>query len=221
MRFKLFLLFAIINVYVYADKKYDVRINGNSYTYTDTLLVSPSVAYSNAQNWILTSSTSYKGSVQYENIQQKKIIAKSGVLYDFNPSINMKYVIVFDLTIELKDGKFRVKLDNIKENSISDDHTAEFDIVAFALFTYDLKTGTLLHTRKEQYEKNELRLQELRGKITTAKKKEATQILQEIASLEAYQKGLEKDDEKCLKVNSKINNYIELLTKQLNTEDDF
>ena len=83
-----------------AKDTYDVREHGSSFVYIDTLCVEPNVAFNNAQDWIVKSSSSYKSSIQYENLAQKKLIAKSGIEFPSTAS-NSKNYLIFDLTLDL------------------------------------------------------------------------------------------------------------------------
>lgn len=233
MRFKLiFLGFALINMHIYANKKYDVRTDGDSYTYIDTLSVSPDIAYNNAQNWIVKNSDSYKSSVQFDNKEQKKIIAKSGVKFPYSKAVNEESYFLFDLTIELKENRYRIKLDNIMARSIlhsvdlglvsTGEDSIEFGILQFSGYAKDKISGNLIFLDEEEYEKNNMKLQELKDKQKAVKKqKDTKEIQKEIDRLEFWQKDIDERRELYLLVNSTINNYIDLLSKELNVNDDF
>lgn len=226
------LLLMLFNVDVWAHEKYDVRIDGNSYSYVDTLKVSPDIAYSNAQNWIVISSKSYKGSVQYEDKDQKKIIAKSGTVYPFDEASNVESFLIFDLTTELKDGKFRVKLENIKYFSLihsvdfglgpTGEDTSEINILDFSGYEIDKETAVAKFKYDKEYADNKLKLQELLDKKnTTKKKKELEELNTEINRINNKQESIENIRENYTRVNKLINEYVEILAKQLNTDDDF
>ena len=232
MKSKLLLLLLILNLHVYASKEYDVRVNGNSYIIVDTLCVSPDVAYNNAQDWILKSSVSYKGAIQYENRDQKKLIAKSGVAFPYKAASNVESYLIFDLSIEMKEGKYRIKIENIKGFDIlhsvdfgfgpTGEDTSETDIVAYSGYTKDEVSGEFKYFYEEKYENNKLLLQELNNKkVVIKKKKELTQIDKEIKMIENQQELYDKKRNLYLIINSTINNYIELLSKQINYNDDF
>ena len=49
MRIKLLTLFlTLLNLSMLANKTYDVREDGNSFSYVDTICVTPDIAYNNA-----------------------------------------------------------------------------------------------------------------------------------------------------------------------------
>ena len=233
MKIKLsILLFTLMNVSVLANNKYDVRENGNSFSLVDSLCVTPEIAYNNAQNWIVKSSSNYKGSVKFEDREQKKLVIKSGVVYPFVKAINEEPYLIFDLTIDLKEGRFRLRLENIKKYTIL--HSVNFgfgetgedvvveDIVTFSCYEKDVKSGIALFRYEEEYSSNKLKLEELRNKLNfTKKKKELIQIEKNIKRIENRQTLIDEWRNNYININSTINSYITLLIKQLNTVDDF
>lgn len=232
MKYKILLLFLTLNIHVFAGKKYDVRVDGNSYSIVDSLNVSPDVAYNNAQEWIVKSTVSYKGAIQYENRDQKKIIAKSGIAFPYKSADNVESYLRFDLIIEMKESKYRIKLENIKVYSIlhsvdfglgpTEEGTVETDIAKYSGYTIDEITGEPKFANEEKYENNKLMLQELMSKKDVVKKKkELTQIESDIKRLEFQQKDIDNRRNLYLVINSTINNYLELLSKQINYNDDF
>lgn len=233
MKIKLLvLLFTLMNVSVLANNEYDVRENGNSFSLVDTLCVTPEIAYNNAQNWVVKSSSSYKGSVQFEDREQKKLIIKSGVVYPYVNASNEEPYLIFDLTIELKEGRFRLKLENIKLYTIlhsvnfgfgeTGEDTSEVDIVTFSCYEKNVISGITLFRYEEEYLRNKLNLEELRNdKNTTKKKKELLQIESDIKRIENRQTSIDEWRNNYIKINSTINSYISLLIKQLNAADDF
>lgn len=232
MKFKLIILLAVICVNTYANKKYNVRENGNSYIYIDSLRVSPNIAYNNAQNWILKNTSSYKTSVQFESLEQKKIIAKSGVETSYKTASNDEHIIIFDLTLEIKEGKYRLTVDNIKEYLIlhsvdllfgpTGESITETDIVKASGYDKDPVTGEEKNFYDDRYERNALELKELNEKLhNTKKKKELLEIEKKIQSLESDQVYIEKERNYYLIINSAVNNYIEQFDKAINTDDDF
>lgn len=228
----LIILFTLLKVNVFAITEFDVRENGNSYSFVDSLSVAPEVAYSNAQNWVIKSSTSYKASVQFEDKEQKKLIIKSGVVYPYKKASNVEPYLVFDLTIELKEGKFRIKLENIKYYAIlhytdigyieTGDDVSEVDIISFSGYKKDAISGLSKFTYEEEYDNNKLKMQSLLNKKSIAKKKkEINQIDHDIEILNYRQNTLEEWRNNYIKINSTINSYVANLSKQLNTNDDF
>ena len=203
MRIKLLTLFlTLLNLSMLANKTYDVREDGNSFSYVDTLCVTPDIAYNNAQSWIVKSSASYKGSVQFEDREQKKMIIKSGVDYPYNNASNSESFLVFDLTIELKEGRFRLKFENIKKYTLihsvdfglgeTGEDESECDVVTLSCYDKDVESGIAKFRYEEEYENNKVKLQELRDKQTVVKKKkELTQIEADIRKIEDRQNSLD------------------------------
>lgn len=232
MKFKLIILLAVICVNTYANKKYNVRENGNSYIYIDSLRVSPNIAYNNAQNWILKNTSSYKTSVQFESLEQKKIIAKSGVETSYKTASNDEHIIIFDLTLEIKEGKYRLTMDNIKQYlilhpvdfellDISDEEIIETDIVKASCYDKDPVTGEEIFFYADRYKRNALELEELNKKKQNAKKKELEEIEKQITRLEDDQAFIDKERNYYQIINSVFNNYIDQFDKAINTDDDF
>ena len=234
MKTILFVLFLFGIIQGHANKIYDVRVDQDSYSYVDTLCVPPDVAYSNAQNWILKSSVSYKGSVQYENREQKKLIAKSGTAFPYeHNSSNVESFLIFDLTIEIRDGKYRIKLDNIKGLDIlhgfkigmlevNDESEDETDIPLYSGYWPNEVSGVIRFGYDVEYENNKLQIQKLEDmKDVVKKKKEQEAIDKKIAKIKYQQEFIDKERDKYISINSTINNYIDLLSKQLNYNDDF
>lgn len=228
----LILLFTLLNVNVFAKNEYDVRKDGNSFSYIDTLCVTPDIAYNNAQNWVVKSSTSYKSTVQYEDREQKKMIIRTGVAYPYAKTSNTEMFLIFNLTIELKEEKFRIKLENIKERTYlhsinfgfveTGDDVSEVDIISFAGYINDVISGIPRFIHEEEYESNRLKLQELTNKKSIIKKKkELIQIDKEIEIISFRQQTLEEWRNNYIAINSVINSYVASLSKQLNTNDDF
>lgn len=228
----LILLFTLMNVSVLANNEYDVRKNGNSYSLVDTLCVTPETAYNNAQNWVVKSSSNYRGSVQFENREQKKLIIKSGVTYPYANASNVEPYLIFDLTIELKNGRFRLKLENIKYYAFlhsvnfgfgeTGEDVSEVDIVTFSCYEKDVLSGIAHFRYEEEYSNNKFKLEELRNNQNAAKKKkELLQIESDIKRIENRQTSIDEWRNNYIKINSTINSYITLLIKQLNTVDDF
>lgn len=226
------ILFTLMNVSVFANKEYDVREDGNSFSLVDTLCVTPDIAYNNAQNWVIKSSSNYKSSVQFEDREQKKLIIKSGVVYPYVSASNEEPYLIFDLTIELKDGRFRIKLENIKHYTIlhsvnfgfgeTGEDVSEVDIVTSSCYEKDPMSGNVIFRYEEEFSSNKLKLKELKNKQNTIKKKkELNQIEKDIKRIENRQTSIDEWRNNYIKINSTINNYIALLTKQLNTLDEF
>lgn len=233
MRIKLsILLCTLMNVCALANNEYDVRENGNSFSLVDTLYVTPEIAYNNAQNWVVKSSSSYKGSVQFEDREQKKLIIKSGVVYPYISGTNEEPYLIFDLTIEFKDGRFRLKLENIKHYAIlhsvnfgfseTGEDASEVDIATFSCYEKDIISGIAFFKYEKEYSSNEVRLEELRNiHNTTKKKKELLRIESDIKRIENRQTSINEWRNNYIRINSTINSYITLLIKHLNTVDDF
>lgn len=228
----LILLFTLLNVSMLANNEYDVRENGNSFSLVDTLFVTPEIAYNNVQNWVVKSSSSYKGSVQFEDRELKKLIIKSGVVYPYVNASNEEPYLIFDLTIELKEGRFRLKLENIKQYTIlhsvnfgfgeTGEDVSEVDIEKISCYEKDVISGIAHFRYEEEYSGNKLKLEELRNnQKTTKKKKELLQIESDIKRIENRQTSIDEWRNNYIKINSTINGYITLLIKQINTADDF
>ena len=226
------LLFSLMNLCLFANNEYDVRENGNSFSLVDSLCVTPEVAYNNAQDWVVKCSSSYKSSVQFEDREQKKMIIKSGVKYPYERASNTETYLIFDLTIELKDGRFRLKLENIKEYMIihsvnfglgeTGEDFSEVDIAKISCYEKDNVSGGVKFKYEEEYSSNKIKLGELRNKLeTTKKKKELLQIENDIKSITDRQASIDECRNNPIKINSTINRYITLLIRQLNTTDDF
>ena len=173
-----------------------------------------------------------KGSVQFEDREQKKMIIKSGVVYPYVNGSNEESYLIFDLTIELKEDRFRLKLENIKKYTILHsvnfgfgeigEDVSEVDIVTFSCYEKDIISGIALFRYEEEYSSNKLKLENLRNnQNTTKKKKEQLRIESEIKKIENRQTSIDEWRNNYININSTINNYITLLIKQLNTVDDF
>lgn len=233
MRIKwLMLLSTFFYVSVFANKEYDVREDGNSYSYVDTLCVTPDIAYNNAQDWIVKSSSSYKSSVQFEDKEQGKIIVKSGTKYPYEKEVNVDSFLTFDMTIELKEGRFRIKLEHIKYHMLihsvdlglfeTGEDEQELDIVWFSGYDKDVVSGVPFFRDEKEYDNNKLLLQELKSKLSvTNKKKEQNKLNADIKRIENRQNTIDEDREKYKYINSSINGFVALVTKQLNIYDDF
>lgn len=228
----LIMFFVVLSNLMYAQKEYDVREDGNSYAFVDSLKINPDIAYNNAQDWLVKSSTSYKSSVQFENKEQRKIIAKSGVAYPYSTASNDEHFLIFDLTIELKEGKFRLKFDNIKQYTIlhavnlgftvTDEDVSEADIVTCSCYDKDLVTGVVKFRYEDEYKLNKSLLEELQNKKSTIKKKkELAKIEQDISRLKDQQKFIDDCRDNYLKINKTINDFVAFLSQMLNTDDDF
>ena len=100
--------------------------------------------------------------------------------------------------------------------------TLETDIVKYSGYTKDVVSGEIKFVHEEEYEKNKLLLQELNSKkAVVKKKKELAQIDKEIQRIENDQKYYDIQRDLYLVINSTINEYMELLSKQINYNDDF
>lgn len=228
-----FFLLTFVTLQVRAIDDYNVRVHGNSYSCVDTLHVSPDVAYNNAQNWIITSSNNYKSSVQYENLEQKKIIAKSTIPFPYKRADNEDNYIAFVITLEIKEGRYRIKIDNIKclmildysglNQIFSDDsEVVESDIITCSGYKKNPETGLDYFYHEEDYNKTKSELLEYESKLKVAKKKkEISEINSKIDMLKSKLSFFDKEREKYLVINTTINNYIKLLKKQINFDDSF
>lgn len=228
--FTLLLLF--VNIVLFANKKYDVFVDERNFTIVDSLSVSTDVAYNNVQSWIINSSESYKASVQFESKEQGKIIAKLGIAFpNINNVSNLESFIIFDLTVEVKEGKYRIKLENIKGRnyyhsvelaySTTDEEIKDIDIITFSCYKKDAVTGAYCFWYEERYEENRLRIQELKEKKLNSNKKELIKIENEITNIENHQRDIDRERETYILVNSAINKYVEALSRQINVKDDF
>lgn len=124
---KFFLLFALVSISAISFgqlEQNDLVFENNSYSGVFETKVPPATQYLNAKQWIARTFGSYKDVVQFEDETAHKIILKGKVLAPNDGEINEakkiwyqdKVTYRFTMTIDIKKGKYRVKIEDVRAN---------------------------------------------------------------------------------------------------------
>jgi hypothetical protein len=120
---KKFILFiALVSIYAISfgqltDK--EVIFENNSFSQVFETTVPPATQYLNAKQWIAKTFGSYKAVVQFEDESAHKIILKGQVIAPNDGIITEttwyqdKVTYSFTMTIDIKNGKYRVKIEDV------------------------------------------------------------------------------------------------------------
>lgn len=98
----------------------EVVFENNSFSQVFETTVAPATQYLNAKQWIAKTFGSYKAVVQFEDESAHKIILKGKVIAPNDGEINEttwfqdKVTYSFTMTIDIKKGKFRVKIEDVR-----------------------------------------------------------------------------------------------------------
>ncbi len=120
---KLILFFALVSIsaisFSQMEQK-DLVFENNSFSHVFKTTVPPATQYLNAKQWIAKTFGSYKAVVQFEDESAHKIILKGKVITPYDGEINEttwfqdKVTYSFTMTIDIKEGKYRVKIEDVK-----------------------------------------------------------------------------------------------------------
>lgn len=127
---KIVLFFALVSISALSFgqvKISDVKYENNAYSQVFETSISVADQYRNAKQWIAKTFGSYKDVVQLEDEETHKIILKGKMALPDEHSVpgsgcmlTDKITSSFTMTIEFKDGRYRVKIEDVTLNIIAE-----------------------------------------------------------------------------------------------------
>lgn len=127
-KFILFVALVSVSVLFYGQVKIsDVKYENNAYSQIFETSISVADQYRNAKQWIAKTFGSYKDVVQLEDEETHKIILKGKMALPDEHSVSGtgcmltdKITSSFTMTIEIKEGRFRVKIEDVSLSIIAE-----------------------------------------------------------------------------------------------------
>lgn len=149
----------------------EVVFENNSFSHVFETTVPPVTQYLNAKQWIAKTFGSYKAVVQFEDESAHKIILKGKVIAPNDGEINEttwfqdKITYSFTMTIDIKKGKYRVKIEDVRASVESKATPKDNPMADPRLSNYEMSLEEYINWNKRSSEYAFLREMHFKQKV--------------------------------------------------------